>query len=296
MSKSNQPALTFTRHSYDEDEDKDEITSKPRNIFRYLTSIFGSSDTALTNRRPRPRIHILCISDTHGMHRRLTTKAITGMERLPDADILIHAGDFTNYGAVEEARDFDAWLGEQTHIQHRIVVQGNHEYNTKWMREINTRRQAPISATENAPGGSRSQEPTIISNAVLLLDESIEVMGLKIHGTCFYWNVRDGNPGYSLIPADTDIVIAHNPPRGYGDKDSIKGCASLLASVSRLPNVKLVISGHHHAAHGVRRGKSRALARTVFVNAASCHEGSRTELQHGGILMEIDRPGGTRTQ
>ena len=37
---------------------------------------------------------ILHLSDTHGRHRRLT--------QLPDADILVHSGDFTMNGSKQE--------------------------------------------------------------------------------------------------------------------------------------------------------------------------------------------------
>lgn len=41
---------------------------------------------------------ILHFSDTHGQHRRLTN--------LPDADIIVHSGDFTMNGSKQEAIDF----------------------------------------------------------------------------------------------------------------------------------------------------------------------------------------------
>ncbi len=37
-------------------------------------------------------IRVVCISDTHNQHQKLT---------IPDGDILIHGGDFTNFGRVE---------------------------------------------------------------------------------------------------------------------------------------------------------------------------------------------------
>ena len=43
-------------------------------------------------------LSILHLSDTHSQHRRLT--------QLPDADILVHSGDFTMNGSEQEAIDF----------------------------------------------------------------------------------------------------------------------------------------------------------------------------------------------
>lgn len=45
---------------------------------------------------------ILHLSDTHSQHRRLT--------QLPDADILVHSGDFTMNGSEQEAIDFMNWF------------------------------------------------------------------------------------------------------------------------------------------------------------------------------------------
>ena len=42
-------------------------------------------------------MRILHISDTHGKHRELS---------LPEADVLVHSGDFTFAGAESEAYDF----------------------------------------------------------------------------------------------------------------------------------------------------------------------------------------------
>ena len=47
-------------------------------------------------------------------------------KKLPDGDILIHAGDFTRCGHLSEVREFNAWLKSQPH-KHKIVIAGNHE-------------------------------------------------------------------------------------------------------------------------------------------------------------------------
>ena len=45
---------------------------------------------------------ILHISDTHGFHHRL--------KDLPEADVLVHSGDFTMTGSEKEALDFLEWF------------------------------------------------------------------------------------------------------------------------------------------------------------------------------------------
>ena len=67
------------------------------------------------------QIRMVCISDTHS--------AVENLEipfKIPDGDILIHAGDFTNYGEVDKVKEFNTWLGTLPHT-HKIVVAGNRD-------------------------------------------------------------------------------------------------------------------------------------------------------------------------
>ena len=64
------------------------------------------------------RLSILHLSDTHSQHRRLN--------RLPDADILIHSGDFTMNGSEQEAIDFMNWFCDLPY-SHKIFICGNHD-------------------------------------------------------------------------------------------------------------------------------------------------------------------------
>lgn len=61
---------------------------------------------------------IVCISDTHELHRDLL---------LPAGDLLIHAGDitfFSHSGVVLD--DFNDWLREQPH-RYKVVIPGNRD-------------------------------------------------------------------------------------------------------------------------------------------------------------------------
>lgn len=61
---------------------------------------------------------IVCISDTHGRHPRL---------KLPDGDILIHAGDFTERGEAYEVDPFLDWFEALPH-PHKVFIAGNHDF------------------------------------------------------------------------------------------------------------------------------------------------------------------------
>lgn len=60
-------------------------------------------------------IRIVCISDTHNTH-----------PTLPNGDILLHAGDLTQYGTFAELQNQLDWLRGQPH-QTKIVIGGNHD-------------------------------------------------------------------------------------------------------------------------------------------------------------------------
>ena len=46
--------------------------------------------------------------------------------KIPEGDVLIHAGDFTRCGNLQEVREFNKWLETLPH-KHKLVIAGNHE-------------------------------------------------------------------------------------------------------------------------------------------------------------------------
>ena len=64
-------------------------------------------------------IRVVCISDTHS---KIETKQI----EIPDGDIIIHAGDFSKSGTLQEVQKFNNWLGSLSHTN-KVVIAGNHD-------------------------------------------------------------------------------------------------------------------------------------------------------------------------
>ena len=58
---------------------------------------------------------VVCISDTHN-----------SKPSLPDGDILLHAGDLSQYGLFDEIQPQLDWLNSQPH-RHKVVIAGNHD-------------------------------------------------------------------------------------------------------------------------------------------------------------------------
>ena len=61
---------------------------------------------------------ILHLSDTHSAHHRL--------KNLPEADIVVHSGDYCMVGEEREAMDFLYWFCDLPY-RHKIFICGNHD-------------------------------------------------------------------------------------------------------------------------------------------------------------------------
>jgi 3',5'-cyclic AMP phosphodiesterase CpdA len=61
---------------------------------------------------------IICISDTHNKHRNLD---------VPDGDVIVHAGDFSENGTKSETFNFLKWFSGLPH-KHKILIAGNHDF------------------------------------------------------------------------------------------------------------------------------------------------------------------------
>lgn len=188
---------------------------------------------------------LVTMADTHGYHASL---------RVPPGDILIHAGDLTRRGSLDDLRDFDAFLASLPH-RHKIVVAGNHDW-----------------CFQRDPMAARAT----LAHATLLQDEAVVLEGVRFYGSPWQprfldwaFNLPRGAPlaeKWALIPEDTDILITHGPPLGIGDRTwngERVGCEDLLRRVRKLAP-KLHIFGHIHEDGGVFRDGA-----TVFVNATT---------------------------
>jgi len=191
-------------------------------------------------------ITIVAISDTHAQHQALD---------VPEGDILVHAGDLTNMGALEDVTSFNAWLCSLPH-PHKIVVTGNHDFCFERTRE----------ASE-----------ALLTNCTYLHDSAATVMGIRFWGSpwqpwFFNWafNLQRGEEirrKWDLIPDTTDVLITHGPPHGHGDRTrsgELVGCGDLLEVVERI-HPKLHVFGHIHEGYGVSSNDH-----TTFVNASNC--------------------------
>lgn len=179
---------------------------------------------------------ILHLSDTHGLHRRLTD--------LPAADVIVHSGDFTMAGSEQEAIDFINWFCDLPY-KHKVFIAGNHDMCL----------------------GGGSTISGLDDNCHYLCYSGIRIEGVSFYGVPVF--IEDAFSGkkdkqYGAIPADTDVLITHEPPHGILDfnDDYHYGSEALLNRVMEI-KPRLHLFGHIHVEHGtLQRGG------TVFSNAA----------------------------
>ena len=207
---------------------------------------------------------IVCLSDTHNAHDEIV---------VPDGDILIHAGDATNRGTIEEIARFSSWFKNLPH-KHKIFVAGNHD----WLFEI-------------SPPTARR----LIEGITYLQDSFVEIENFKIYGSpwqprFFDWafNLTRGRElaeKWRLIPDDTDILVTHGPPFGILDEaprgilpNENTGCQDLQRRIKELVGfnrLKLHVFGHIHFSYGVTEMFDEKFNRQVgvkFANASNCDE------------------------
>ena len=194
---------------------------------------------------------ITCLSDTHSLHHRIPS--------IPDADILIHAGDISKYGDESQVVDFLHWFSALPH-KHKIFIAGNHDFFFENKREDYIRTVIP-------------------DNVIYLNDSGCEINGIRIWGSPvtpefmnWAFNRKRGTEiqqHWNKIPENTDILITHGPPAGILDTTTNfqkTGCEDLLNTVLKI-RPAFHIFGHIHEAHGIITQEA-----TTFVNAAILDE------------------------
>lgn len=184
---------------------------------------------------------ITFISDTHGIHERLLLNSGT---------VLIHTGDVTEYGSEDEVSDFLHWFSRQP-FTYKIFIAGNHD----------------LFLEECSPAKRKKMIP---SDIIYLQNSGIEIVGMKIWGspvTPYFlgmaFNARQGaeiEKAWNKIPADTDILITHGPPKGILDQGV--GSEELLTRINKI-RPAIHCFGHAHGQNGIE-----TINGTAFINAS----------------------------
>lgn len=203
------------------------------------------------------------ISDTHNEHKKVN---------LPESDVIIHCGDFTNLGTLKEVKSFIEWFSGLNY-KYKILIAGNHEvtldsnnYNTNWKLFHKTK--------EN----TNEIKNIIDSTDIIYLHNTFTVIeDIKIYGTPYIpeESLRCGFPlknkteafdMWDKIPNDTDILITHTPPHHILDDafGTRLGCVELLKKVKQIKPLYHLFGHIHQCGY-----KNIIQGRTTFINASS---------------------------
>ena len=181
-------------------------------------------------------MRIVVLSDTHQFHEAIN---------IPAGDLLVHCGDATNNGTVEEVIRFFQWFGKQSH-KHKIFIPGNHDkiFETDWY--------STCQLAKSVCGGNLHIE----SNNYLEL-ERIKLFlysySLRYGDWSFMKQESEIAQDLSRVSEQVDVLITHSPPYGILDQNNDSthcGSFSIKDLVDRI-TPKIHLFGHIHESSGI---------------------------------------------
>jgi Icc-related predicted phosphoesterase len=221
------------------------------------------SDNVLIIPRRRSNIstslRMVVISDTHGFEKQFHKYANNSERkdylRMPDADILIHCGDF-----YEGTQSLNTFLAAQAHIPQHFVVRGNHDPQQYTFTKAHF----------------------ITKSQTIVLED-----GTKLEVRPFS---RSQNP-QPLLPIDCDILITHEPPFGICDRtyraEHVGSMTLRHAVESSLHPPSLWLCGHIHEGRGAVWHSFGSGGSTCVVNAANANSGKAKRVIAGPVVIEL---------
>lgn len=203
---------------------------------------------------PTQPVKVVCISDTHN------TKP-----DIPSGDLLLHAGDLTEWGTFDEIQDQLHWLNSQPH-RHKIIIAGNHDilfddsFIDRNVERFGDYRSAGKTAEDLDFGSLIYLQDEAVTVVVPVAsdekhgpsDRKLKIYGCPttpLYGLSAFQKPRDEDIWSGKVPKDTDILLTHGPPYRHLDGGLFSGCQFLAQELARV-RPRLVVFGHIHVGHG----------------------------------------------
>ena len=205
---------------------------------------------------------LVCISDTHMQLDKVS---------IPDGDVLLHSGDLTFSGNIQEiSKELHELSKHRARFKNIVLIAGNHD----WLFQRN-----PELAKQMCED----------NGLTYLCDSGVTIDGIRFWGSpwqpefCNWafnlWRGEQLKEKWDLIPMDTQVLLTHSPPMGILDcverfngkiceyEMEHVGCQDLYNRVMELKDLKVHQFGHLHLNHGTIK-----IGDTTFINASTCTE------------------------
>ncbi|KAI5369795.1 putative calcineurin-like phosphoesterase domain, ApaH type, metallo-dependent phosphatase [Septoria linicola] len=221
------------------------------------------------------KIRVVCISDTHG-------HAPGEGYVLPKGDVLIHAGDLTNQGSLNEIRKAAKWLGEADFAA-KIVVGGNHDLSLDpeyTLKHDSGWRVVPTEA-EECRQLMNDTNVVYLQHAHATVHVPGKDVALRVFGSpyssdrgkqnwAFQYFDGEAEATWKDIEANLDILITHTPPAGICDTSKHwqeGGCSALMKRLGQV-RPSLHVNGHCHEGRGAAIIDWESNERTAWVDSS----------------------------
>lgn len=191
---------------------------------------------------------ITCISDTHMHHKKIA---------MPATDMIIHAGDFSYRGTLDEVSSFITWYGEQR-AKYKLLIAGNHEVWISQQGDL-LKRMCEDEGVQLLHNSHTVIEGHTIFGSPYSVEFGAWVYGLPDDRLQDIWDC--------ILP-DTSILVTHGPAFGRLDRcpGGSVGSITLREHIdSKLKNLKLHVTGHIHESRGTMLKDG-----VLTVNASIC--------------------------
>lgn len=257
-----------------------------------------------------PPLRMVVISDTHGFEGGLSKFSTDNQHNddflLPQADILLHCGDFAASGSRktqrQAARRLDEFLARQTHIPEKIVVKGNHDPESP----------AKVLFPDSKALYVRASSTLVVNGVTFALEPYSRRMSLR--------SLRrraSASSMYAPSPLPScDVLVSHEPPKGVLDSTyhGISAGSSFLREQVEHAEEKprLWLCGHIHEGRGTltrtfkpdvcgkeaAEGEAAAAAAadsTMVINCSNANSGRANRLVSGAVVVDVERNPGEET-
>ncbi|EFC48203.1 predicted protein [Naegleria gruberi] len=132
--------------------------------------------------------------------------------KIPNGDVILCCGDFSNRGSLDEISQFNDFLGRlkiSGNCKTIICISGNHDYgmDAKYNKNLDPEK---IFNTRQNPLLPNCDY--YLQNNSIILDSSIKIYGSPITSQGMAFHSSNSYSYWKEIDSDSDIVLSHTPP------------------------------------------------------------------------------------